>query len=283
MKRICVIGLGRLGSAFYACWHKKGFAAVGIDKNQEIVKQFSKKIAPLPEPGLQEVMDETRASMFVTSDTDSIPEIVRNSDVIFVLINTPARADGTFSSDAIEDLAGDIGWGLGERDDYPVVVVASTVSPTAIEEHIIPALEKRVEKDRKGLTECGKDFGVCYIPEWVALGELIHGFLNPELCLIGASDEKAGDIMEELYRDFLDNDPPFVRTNIVNAEIAKVSLNAYIATKITFANIIAQVCEGTPGADAAVVTSTIGMDSRIGKKYFKGSNTGYLQTVKNLC
>jgi UDPglucose 6-dehydrogenase len=260
MKNITVIGMGRLGAPFAACFAAKGFNVLGVDKDPIKVSDINHQRAPINEPGLQENLNNTPFKA-----TQSIQEGVEHSDITFVIVSTPSSSSGRFSEENVINVCKEIGQALQSKDNYQVVVIASTISPLTIEKSLIPALEQSSGK------ECGKDFGLCYIPEWVALGELIHGFLNPDLTLIGEYDKKSGDIMEALYKEFLDNDPPIIRTNIVNAELSKVCLNAYVATKIAFANLIAETCERIPDADADVVTSTIGLDKRIGKKFFKGA------------
>jgi UDPglucose 6-dehydrogenase len=116
----------------------------------------------------------------------------------------------------------------------------------------------------------GKDFGICYNPEFIALGSVIRDFLNPDFVLIGEYDKRSGDILEEMYKSVCLNNPPIMRMNIINAEIAKIALNSYITMKMTFANFLAELCERYEGADVDVITRAIGTDSRIGVKYFKG-------------
>jgi len=259
MKNICVVGLGRLGASFAACWSKKGFNVIGVDINTEILKKINAKEAPMPEPGLDETLKKHPFKAVC-----SILDGMASADATFILVATPSTSSGRFSEANVLKVCESVGIGLKSRKDH-VVVIASTVSPGTINESIIPTLEKSSGKT------CGKDFGVCYVPEWVALGNLMHGFLNPDLTLIGSTCNRCGDAVEELYKEFLDNDPPVVRTDILNAELCKVCLNAYVATKITFANTVAQICERFPGADADVVTETIALDKRIGRKFFKGA------------
>jgi UDPglucose 6-dehydrogenase len=140
--------------------------------------------------------------------------------------------------------------------------------PGALSHHVLPCLEECSGK------LCGLDFGVCYSPEFVALGTVIRDFLNPDLVLIGESDSQSGDLLERFFLRVCENRPPVMRMNFINAEIAKIALNSYITTKITFANMLAQLCEESDGANVDVVTSALGRDSRIGSKYFKGA-TGY--------
>ena len=259
MKNICIVGLGRLGASFAACWAKRGFNVTGVDINTEILKKINAKEAPMPEPGLDETLKKHPFKA-----VDNILDGMATANVTFILVATPSTSSGRFSEHGVLKVCQSVGKGLQSKK-YHVIVIASTVSPGTVEKTIIPQLEESSGK------KCGPDFGVCYVPEWVALGNLIHGFLNPDLTLIGSTDKKCGDIVEELYKEFLENDPPIVRTDILNAELCKICLNVYVATKITFANTIAQICEQFPGADADVVTNTIGLDSRIGNKFFKGA------------
>jgi UDPglucose 6-dehydrogenase len=117
--------------------------------------------------------------------------------------------------------------------------------------------------------KCGKDFGLAYNPEFIALGSVIHDFLNPDMLLIGEANKVDGDILEYIYKKTCDNNPYFARMSLVNAEITKIALNCYVTTKITFANSLSEVCEKVKGGDAHVVSEALGMDSRIGSKYIR--------------
>jgi UDPglucose 6-dehydrogenase len=130
---------------------------------------------------------------------------------------------------------------------------------------IRPFLEERSGK------RSGVDFGLCYNPEFIALGSVIRDFLNPDFVLIGESDERSGQVLEGIYRQVCENDPPIVRMNFINAELTKLAVNTFVTTKISFANMLARICERLPGADVDVVTRALGLDSRIGAKYLKGA------------
>jgi UDPglucose 6-dehydrogenase len=112
---------------------------------------------------------------------------------------------------------------------------------------------------------------LCYNPEFIALGSVIRDMLNPDMILIGESDPRSGELLEGLYKGVCDSNPRIQRMNYVNAELTKLSVNTFVTTKISYANMLAQVCEHLPGADADVVTSAIGCDTRIGSKYLKGA------------
>jgi UDPglucose 6-dehydrogenase len=115
----------------------------------------------------------------------------------------------------------------------------------------------------------GFEIGLCYSPEFIALGSVVYNLLNPDIILIGESDSKAGDILEDLYDTVCDNKPTVKRMNFVNAEISKISINTYVTTKISYANMLSDLCQRLEGADVDVVTSTVGSDTRVGMKYIK--------------
>ena len=118
--------------------------------------------------------------------------------------------------------------------------------------------------------KCGKDFGLCYSPEFIALGSVIRDFLNPDFYLVGEFDERSGAVLEEVNRKICVKEPVVHRMSIENAEIAKIALNSYVTMKISFANTLADLCERIPGGDVDVVSDAIGSDTRIGRKYLTG-------------
>ena len=120
----------------------------------------------------------------------------------------------------------------------------------------------------------GNETGLCYNPEFIALGNVIEGLLRPDFVLIGESDARAGGLLEEICRRIVGPSVPVCRMNFVNAELTKISVNTYVTTKISFANMLSEICDKLSGADAAVITETIGRDGRIGLKYLRGA-TGY--------
>nr|MDQ2688226.1 nucleotide sugar dehydrogenase [Armatimonadota bacterium] len=151
---------------------------------------------------------------------------------------------------------------------FHTVVLTSTVMPGATGGAVRDCLEQGSER------RCGEDFGLCYSPEFIALGSVIHDMLHPDFILIGESDARAGDALTAVYHRLCVSDPPIHRSNFVNAELAKIAVNTYVTTKISYANMLSDVCERLPGADVDVVTAALGLDSRIGRKYLKGA-TGY--------
>jgi UDPglucose 6-dehydrogenase len=157
-----------------------------------------------------------------------------------------------------------VGRGIREKKEWHLVVLTSTVLPGATRHALVPALEEASGK------RCGKDFGVCYSPAFIALGTVIRDFLNPDLVIVGESDERSGAALEALYREILENDAPVRRMSMENAELAKLGVNTFVTTKIAFANMLADLCERIPGGDVDVVTGALGLDRRIGRPYLTG-------------
>ncbi len=191
---------------------------------------------------------------------------LKNSDVTFVFTNTPSNPDGSYSTRQLESACREIGRVLRDKDVFHVVVVMSTVLPLTCEKTLKPILEEHSRK------KCGVDFGLCHTPEFVALGSVIHDFLNPDFFLIGESDPKSGQIIENIFGK--NSNAEVVRTSIVNAELAKIAINCFLTTKISFANTLGQVCETIPDANANIVTSILGLDHRISAGFLK-AGLGY--------
>jgi UDPglucose 6-dehydrogenase len=256
--RASVIGLGKLGSPLAAVLASKGFEVAGMDANPKFVAALQAGRAPVSEPGLQELL--ALAPIPVRATADLAPAVL-DSDITFVVVPTPSGADGTFSNTHVISAMRDIGAALRRKDGYHVVVISSTVMPGSTDGPIREALEAAFGR------RLGDHIGLCYSPEFIALGSVIRDMLNPDFVLIGESDARAGDVLESIYRAVCDNQPPIRRMNFVNAELTKIALNSFVTAKISFANMLSEICDHLPGADASVVTSTIGRDSRIGGKY----------------
>lgn len=259
--RVAVVGLGKLGACLAACLASKGFQVVGADLNPDVVRCVNDGKAPVREPGLDDLIRQSRASLKATT---CVAEAVRASVVTFIVVPTPCEPDGTFSLRYVKEAARGVGEALASKLDYHLAVLVSTVLPGGTEDGLVSVLESVSGK------RCSVDFGVCYDPEFIALGNVIHGMLNPELVLLGESDSRAGDQLEALYRRFIESPAAFVRTNFTNAELAKISINTYMTMKITFANVLAELCEKLPEGDVDVITRALGSDSRIGPRYLKG-------------
>ena len=259
---ISVFGLGKLGLPLAACLAQKGFGVMGVDTNPAVVDAVNEGRSPVYEPGLGDVMQAAGDRLRATADPR---RAIEETDATFVLVPTPSLSDGTFSLELVKPALAAVGAALKEKDEFHVVTVTSTVLPGDMERELLPLVEQASGN------VCGRDFGMCYSPEFVALGSVVRDLLNPDVVLIGESDPRSGDVLESVYQKLCDNSPPISRMNFVNAELSKISVNTFVTAKITFANMIARMCEQLPGADVDTVTSILGRDSRIGSKYLKGA------------
>src|SRR5712671_120195 len=259
---VSVIGLGKLGAPMVAAIGARGVLAIGVDTDAAKVDAIAKGVPPIFEPRLAETLILAQGRLTATR---SIEDAVRDSDITFIVVATPADADGSFSLRHVLPVCEAIGRALASKKGYHLMALTSTVMPGSTGGDVRDTLEKVSHK------RAGKDFGLCYSPEFIALGSVIRDFLNPDFLLIGESDGRAGALLESFYRSVCENRPPVARMNLVNAEIAKLAVNTYVTTKISFANMLARLCEKVPGANVDVVTGAIGLDSRIGGKYLKGA------------
>jgi UDPglucose 6-dehydrogenase len=261
-----VIGLGKLGAPLAAVLASKGHEVIGVDVNPDFVRALAAGRAPVDEPGLQELIGRSGGRLSATTDCEAA---VLASDVSFVIVPTPSDSQGGFSNKYVLSAMASIGQALRKKRGYHVVNVTCTVMPGAMNGEIRQALEAASGRSVGATGESG--LGLCYNPEFIALGSVIRDMLRPDMILIGESDARAGQVLEDLYRATCDNSPPVRRMNLVNAEITKISVNTYVTTKISYANMLAEICERLPAADVDVVTDALGMDSRIGVKYLKGA------------
>src|SRR5215469_14366253 len=245
-----------------ACFAARGFRVKAVDLNPQKVDAVNRGVPPVNEPGLAELMKEAGSCLTATR---SITEAVEDTEVTFIVVSTPSEVSGGFSLQYVLPTCEAIGRVLASKRGFHLVVLTSTVMPGSTGGPVLAALERSSGK------RCGKDFGLCYSPEFIALGTVIRDFYNPDFLLIGESDSRSGDLLSSMYKQVCRNSPAIARMNFVNAEITKLAVNTYITTKISYANMLARLCERLPEADVNVVTDALGLDSRIGPKYLKGA------------
>jgi len=260
--KACVIGLGKLGSPLAACLAAKGLTVIGVDNDPKKVDAINQQKPPVQEPGLSELLAQTSGRLTAVTDVEGA---VRQSDITFIVVSTPSDAAGGFSLRYVEPVSQAIGRALASKSEYHVVCLTSTVMPGTTGGSVRELLEKVSGK------RVGADFGLCYSPEFIALGSVIRDFLNPDMLLIGESDKRAGDFLQSLYVQVCENKPALARMSFVNAEITKLAVNTYVTTKISYANMLARICEQLSGANVDVITAALGLDTRIGPKYLKGA------------
>jgi len=259
--KISVIGLGKLGCPMLAVFASKGFEVIGVDINQEFVDLINKGLAPVKEPKLQDMLLSNKERI---SATTNIKQAVIETDICFIIVPTPSGKDYFFKNEYVINAINAIGNALKDKSGYFNVIVTSTVMPGSTGGEIKEALEH--SSGRK----VGKNLGLCYNPEFIALGTVVRDMLYPDMLLIGESDNKAGDLLEEIYRNSVESNPSYHRMNWINAELCKIAVNTFVTTKISYANMIADICDRLEGANSDIVTNAVGSDSRIGNKYLKG-------------
>ena len=260
--RISVVGLGKLGAPLAAVFASKGFSVVGTDLNRTFVDAITRGDAPVDEPRLQELIERNRERLTATPDAISA---VAGSDVTFVIVPTPSDAAGVFSNRFVLAAMETVGTGIRKKSGYHLVVITSTVMPGSTGGDIRAALEAHSGRS------VGHTLGLCYNPEFIALGSVVRDMLSPDMILIGESDSRAGEMLQRIYEQSCDNKPAIRRMNFVNAELTKISVNTFVTTKISYANMLADICDRIPEADVDVVTQAVGSDSRIGSKYLRGA------------
>lgn len=259
--RYSIIGLGKLGASMMAAIASRGHDVIGVDVNESAVMAVNAGRAPVQETDLEKTIQANKSRIRATKDH---AEAIANSDVSFVIVPTPSERNGIFSLQYANWAFRSIGRGLKAKAGYHLVVMTSTVVPGSTRNVLLPILERESGKS------VGDDIGLCYSPEFIALGSVIRDFLNPDFTLVGEFDRRSGDLIERCYKEILLRDAPCKRMSFENAELAKLAVNTYVTTKIAYANMIARLCEALPGGDVDIVTDALGADVRIGRKYLTG-------------
>ena len=256
------IGLGKLGLPLATCFAKNKIKVTAIDKNKDLINLLSQGKKPWTEKNLQQNI--TEASPYIDYTLDYSNCI--NNDTSIILVNTPSvKKDGSFSNLYVEQSLKSICDELVKaKKSTHHFILSSTVMPRSIKDTFIPLIESITGWDySKG------EFGFSYVPDFVAIGQIISDFENPDFLLIGSSSKKYATKAESLYKKIIKNNAPVSKLNLAEAELCKVSLNAYITTKISFANYLGLLSKKVdPSINVDNITKTIGQDKRIGTKYF---------------
>lgn len=260
---VSIIGTGYVGLVTGVCFADMGNNVICVDIIKEKIDAINKGIPLLYEDGLEYILKKNLKENKLKGTID-IREGVENSNVIFISVGTPSRENKAIDTGFVENTSSQIGLVLKNMDDYKVVAVKSTVIPGTTENIVIPLLEEFSGK------KVGKDFGVCMVPEFLREGRAVFDFMNPDRIIIGEHDKNAGDVIYELFKSFKCQ---ILRTNLKTAEMIKYASNAFLATKISFINEIANICE-LKGIDVNKVAEGIGLDKRIGK-YFLHAGIGF--------
>jgi UDPglucose 6-dehydrogenase len=253
MRQICIVGTGYVGLVTGTCLADFGNQVICVDVDEEKIAMLDRGEIPFYEPGLKELVDRNRQKDRLRFTTD-LPSSIRQSDIIFIAVGTPMREDGSVDLSAVMEVARAV---ADHLEGYTIVVNKSTV-PVGTGAQVRDIIRQRTE-DRA-------DFDMVSNPEFLREGSAIRDFTHPDRVVIGTSSPRAMRTMSEIYRPLYLIETPIVRTTVETAEMIKYSSNAFLATKISFINEVANLCEQV-GADVQVVAKAVGLDGRIGPKF----------------
>jgi UDPglucose 6-dehydrogenase len=251
--KICVVGSGYVGLVTGACLADFGMTVTSVDKDAAKIARLVDGEIPIYEPGLDSLVRKNVEAGRLSFSTDLGPAI-EQSIAVFIAVGTPPREDGSSDLSFVRQVAEQIGRHL---TGYKVIVTKSTVPI---------GTGRMVEGIVRQVSGGGQDFAVVSNPEFLREGSAIEDFLHPDRLVIGSRDPRAIEVMLDIYSPLRVADVPFVVTDTESAEMIKYASNSFLATKISFINEIAELCEGV-GADVEVVARGMGLDSRIGSKF----------------
>ena len=260
IENVSVFGLGKLGACIAATLAARGFNVLGVDIDPEKVRRVNEGLPPIEEPLLGETMALGRGRLRATQ---SVKEAVA-TEASFFIPPSPSLPDGSFSNEFLLKAMQPIAKAVRDAGKKGhLFVCSSTTTPGACDTVLIPMIEKETG------WKCNQDFGFAYNPEFIALGNVVNGLLDPDLVLIGESAPEFGAALEALYKKYNRNAPRISRMSLISAELAKISLNSYITMKISYTNQLRLVAERFPKANIHDILEAIGSDSRIGSKYLR--------------
>jgi len=255
--KIAVIGTGYVGLTA-ACFIKFDHEIILIGRTQSKIDAINKGICPIYELGMDEILKEgiEKGKIHATTDYDEI----KDCESVFICVGTPSREDGSIDLSQIRTASESVGKQLRDGK-YRVVVVKSTVVPGTSKDVVTPILEKASGK------KVGKDFGVCMNPEFLREGTGVYDFLNPDKIVIGAHDDRSYKLIEKIYEGF-DKNAARIQVGLSTAEMIKYAQNSALATRISFMNEVANICEKY-SVDVSEVAHAIGLDPRIGPRFLR--------------
>lgn len=261
--KLTIVGTGYVGLVSGTCMAETGITVTCVDVNEEKINILNNGAVPIYEPGLEEMLKRNIDNKRINFST-SLKDSIINSDAVFIAVGTPPDEDGSADLSYVVGVAKEIGQYI---EDYTVVVTKSTV-PVGTSEKVRQAVQEELDKRKLNI-----DFDVASNPEFLKEGDAINDFMKPDRIVIGTNSEKAKKVMERLYHAFLIQNRDVVFMDIPSAEMTKYAANAMLATRISFMNDIANLCE-LMGANVDNVKKGIGSDTRIGKA-FLNAGCGY--------
>ncbi|MFN7943541.1 MAG: UDP-glucose/GDP-mannose dehydrogenase family protein [Thermoanaerobaculia bacterium] len=251
--KICVVGSGYVGLVTGACLAEFGMTVTGVDKDAAKIEALRRGEIPIYEPGLEEIVEKNARAGRLAFTTELAPAI-REARAVFIAVGTPPLPDGRADLSFVRQVAEAIGDNL---NGYKVIITKSTV-PVGTGQMV-----EKVVRERSGGQ---REFAVVSNPEFLREGSAIEDFLRPDRVVVGARTPRAVDVMLDIYAPLKAAGVPFVVANVESAEMIKYASNGFLATKISFVNEVAEICERV-GADVEVVARGMGLDHRIGPKF----------------
>ena len=250
--KIAVFGLGYVGAVSVACLARDGHHVIGVDPNPIKVDFLRQGKSPIVEPGLDALIASAVASGRLVAGSDHAAAVA-HADLLMICVGTPGRPNGSLDLTYVRRIAQQIGEQLATCSTYKVVVIRSTLLPGSMEEVVLPLLEQVSGK------RPGADFGVCINPEFLREGTAIPDYDHPPKTIIGALDERAAELVRQLYVKL---DAPLILTDLRTAEMAKYVDNSWHALKVTFANEIGRLCKAM-GVDSRAVMQLFCLDTKL--------------------
>jgi len=254
--KITIVGTGYVGLVTGTCFAETGIDVTCVDIDRAKIDNLNKGKVPIYEPGLEQMIKRNREKDRIVFTTD-LKESLAGCEILFVAVGTPPDEDGTADLKHVLDVANEVG---KHMDQYLVIATKSTV-PVGTAKKIKDVVTEQLKKRNLKIP-----FDVASNPEFLKEGDAINDFLKPDRIIIGVDSEKAEDLMRKLYKPFLLNNHPILIMDIPSAELTKYAANAMLATKISFMNDLANLCDRL-GADINMIRKGIGSDSRIGNKF----------------
>ena len=253
--KLCMIGTGYVGLVSGVCFSDLGNDVVCVDKDENKINKLKKGIIPIYEPGLEELVQKNFKNKRLKFSTD-VNDSVKKSDIVFICVGTPTKRNSSEADlSQIYSVANEISKSINK---FKIIITKSTV-PVTTGDNIEKILSKKVDKNK---------FSVVSNPEFLREGEAIRDFIYPDRVVVGSNDKKSMRILKNLYSPLISKGAKFISTNRRAAELIKYASNAFLATKITFINEIANLCEKT-GIDVEDISIGIGLDKRIGSRFLR--------------
>ncbi|NJM75246.1 MAG: UDP-glucose/GDP-mannose dehydrogenase family protein [Acaryochloridaceae cyanobacterium RU_4_10] len=272
--KVCVIGTGYVGLVTGACLARIGHHVICVDNNEEKVKLMQRGQSPIYEPGLAEILQDAIQKQTIEFTTD-LGAGVAHGEILFIAVGTPALPSGESDTRYVEAVARGIGHHL--HSGYRVIVNKSTVPIGSGDWVRMLVLDGMAEQPKADGTVNGAQFDVVSNPEFLREGSAVYDTFNPDRIVLGSNSPKALEMMQELYEPIVkyqyaenkaEEPVPVVMTDLSSAEMVKYASNAFLATKISFINEVANICDRV-GANVVEVAKGIGLDSRIGTKFLQ--------------